>query len=368
MASRQETMSEQQNENNLERRNTKTYLHDWESSSLQKIDGEYHLIADGILTRKDYNLLFENPEKKMHLPVESTECLNLHSNIAFSSSFFSFAAKNNLKINMFSKYGEYEGAFVPAGLPASSSLVMKQALAYNDTSERLMFARQFALAAAHNIRENLKYYTRYDSGGRLSNAIEEIAAIMHMEKTIVSVSELMLLEGRIRGIYYMCLNDIFMNDDFLFVKRTKRPPEDPLNALISFGNVVLYRRIAKELYKSRLDIRFGFLHATNRRHESLNLDIAEIFRPVIVDRIIFTLINKHMISAKMNFEKLEGNAVYLNSEGKRIFITEFDKKMAQRLKYKSGIVSYEGLIRAEIQKLTRYFDTGEPYKPYKYFL
>jgi len=349
-------------------RNPRRYMHNWQSSSIQKIGGEYHLISDGILTRKDYNLLFENPEKKMHLPVESAECLNLYSNITFSSSFFSFAANKNLQINLFSRFGEYEGTFIPKQTAASSSLSMQQTLVYVDAAERLELARQFAMAAAHNLRENLKYYARHNHSVHLSHAIEAITEIIQKENVVKNVTFLMLLEGHIRSIYYACLNDIIINEDFYFTKRTKRPPRDPLNSLISYGNTVLYRKIAKEIYKSRLDIRFGFLHATNRRYESLNLDIAEIFRPVIVDRVIFTLINKKMINAKMHFEDLEGGAVYLNSEGKKIFIAELERKLAQRLKHKAGITSYEGLIRVEIQKLTRRFDKGEPYKAYKYFL
>jgi CRISPR-associated endonuclease Cas1 len=200
-------------------------------------------------------------------------------------------------------------------------------------------------------------------------AIEEITAMMHSEKQAESVSDLMLTEGRVRGTYYTCLNDILPYDDFLFTKRTRRPPEDPLNSLISYGNTVMYRKAAKEIYKSRLDIRIGFLHATNRRYESLNLDIAEIFRPVIIEKVIFSLINKHMLGEKLHFDYSENGAVYLNSEGKKIFITELEDKMAQRIKTEGGgTVSYAELVRIEIGKLTRYFDKGEPYKAYKYFL
>jgi CRISPR-associated endonuclease Cas1 len=124
------------------------------------------------------------------------------------------------------------------------------------------------------------------------------------------VSDLMLVEGRVRGTYYTCLNDILPYDDFLFTKRTRRPPEDPLNSLIIFGNTVMYRRVAKEIYKSRLDIRVGFLHAANRRYESLNLDISEIFRPVIVEKVIFSLINKHMIAENLHFDTLEDGAAF----------------------------------------------------------
>lgn len=352
-----------------ESRSTKTNMYSWHASAIQKISGEYHLIADGILTQKDYNLLFENPEKKMYLPVESTECLNLYSNITFSSDFFRVAGRNNLLLNFFDKYGEYQGAFVPARLSASSSLSLQQSLVYSDSAKRLELAQQFAMAAAHNIRENLKYYARHSESALLRHAIEEITAMIQEEKQAGNVSELMLIEGRVRGTYYTCLNDILPYDDFLFTKRTRRPPKDPINSLISYGNTILYRKVAKEVYKSRLDIRIGFLHATNRRYESLNLDISEIFRPVIVEKVIFSLINKHMLGEKLHFDYLADGAVYLNSEGKKIFIIEIENKMAQRMKVEGGgTISYAELIRSEIGKLTRYFDKGDPYKAYKYFL
>jgi group II intron reverse transcriptase/maturase len=350
-------------------RKTKTNMYSWRSSAIQKTSGEYHLIADGILTQKDYNLLFENPDKKMYIPQECTECLNLYSNITFSTGFFMFAAHNSLLLNFFDKNGEYQGAFIPYKLSAASSLSIQQALVYADEEKRLWLAKQFALAAAHNIRENLKYYARHSKSERLRRSIDEITAMMQDEKSARSAPDLMLTEGRVRETYYACFNDILPYDDFPFTKRTRRPPKDPLNSLISFGNTVMYNRIAKEIYKSRLDIRIGFLHSGRRRYESLNLDVAEIFRPVIVEKVIFGLINKHMLGEKLHFDYQDNGAVFLNSEGKKIFLGEFEDKMAQRMKTKDGgTSSYAELIQKEIGKLTRYFDKGEPYKAYKYFL
>lgn len=351
-----------------ETRSARINIYSWHSSSIKKVSGEYHIIADGILTQKDYSLLFENTEKKMYLPVESTNCLNLYSNIVFSSDFFRFAAHHNMLLHFFDKYREYERAFVPSRLSAASSLSIKQSLVYADGARRLELASQFALAAAHNIRENLKYYSRHNDSEHLRRSIEEITVMMKKEKQSESISALMLLEGRIREVYYSCLNDILPCDAFLFTKRSRRPPRDPLNSLISFGNTLLYRRIAREIYKSRLDIRIGFLHAANRRYESLNLDISEVFRAVLIEKVIFSLINRHMISEKLHFDTLADGAVYLNKEGKNIFITGFEDKMVQRVKKSGGTISYIELIQAEIQKLTRYFDNGEPYKAYKYFL
>jgi group II intron reverse transcriptase/maturase len=340
----------------------------WQTSAIQKTDQNYHFIADGVLTQRDYTLLFENPEKKIYLPSESIDSISAYSTITFSSNFFWIASQKSILINIFDKYGEYVGAFVPRALLASSSLTFQQAQAYATREKRLALASEFALAAAHNIRENLRYYAKHSDSEKLKAAIEEISELIRKEKNCPDIQDLMLMEARVRNVYYNCLNDILPDEDFLFTKRTKQPPKDALNALISFGNTILYRRIAQEIYKSRLDIRIGFLHASNKRFESLNLDISEIFRPVVVERVIFSLINKQVLHEKLHFEPQENGGVYLNKTGKRIFLNEFEYKMNQRIVIKGNSVSYIDLIREEVRKLVRFFEKGEPYKPFKYFL
>jgi CRISPR-associated endonuclease Cas1 len=180
------------------------------------------------------------------------------------------------------------------------------------------------------------------------------------------MTELLMIEARNRQQYYRCFNEIIKSEGFLFEKRTKRPPRDPLNAMISFGNVCLYQRIATELYKHQLDIRIGFLHATNNRSQSLNLDIAELFKPIIVDRTIFTLINKGMIHPVSDFESTSEGGIYLNSHGKSIFLQEYENKLYQKVTQNDTKVTYDTLIRQETRKIFRTIHYGENYKPFKY--
>jgi len=102
----------------------------------------------------------------------------------------------------------------------------------------------------------------------------------------------MALEGNARARYYESFNQIINEKDFQYHSRSKRPPEDPLNAVISFGNTLVYMKVLTEIYKTHLDPRIGFLHATNFRRFTLNLDIAEIFKPILADRVLFSLIGK----------------------------------------------------------------------------
>lgn len=147
-------------------------------------------------------------------------------------------------------------------------------------------------------------------------------------------------------------------------KRTKRPPENEINALISFGNSLLYTTVLSQIYQTHLDPRIGYLHTSNHRKFTLNLDIAEIFKPVIVDRLIFTLLNRKQITKK-DFLK-DMNGVFLNDKGRKTFVQEFNNKIettvySQKLKRN---VSYRSLIRIEAYKIEKHIINDQEYFPY----
>ena len=176
----------------------------------------------------------------------------------------------------------------------------------------------------------------------------------------------MIAEAQARQKYYRCFNEIMHDENFIFKNRTRRPPQDALNAMISFGNTLLYNYFASEIYKSELDIRIGILHSSYKRQENLNLDLADLFKPVLVDRTIFTLVNRHMINSKTDFEKRDETAVYMTYRGKRIFIKEFEQKLTQTVNIDGKDVSYKDLLKNEVRKLVDYYKNGNKYQPYKY--
>lgn len=141
---------------------------------------------------------------------------------------------------------------------------------------------------------------------------------------------------------------------------------DPINALISFGNTLLYNRIQQIIWKTSLDTRIGIFHSANKRHCTLNLDFADLFKPITVDRVIFTLINRGQIGAS-DFIVNDDKSVYLNERGKKLFIESFNQKMSSKLNYQDKKISYQQLIETEIRRYLQYIMFGEKYKPYKYY-
>ena len=159
----------------------------------------------------------------------------------------------------------------------------------------------------------------------------------------MNIEAMMAIEGNIRDTYYQAFDLILENSDFVFDKRTRRPPQNNLNTLISFGNSVLYTIVLSEIYNTHLDPRIGFLHTSNHRRFTLNLDIAEIFKPLLVDRVIFTLVSKKMLTGK-HFDKRAGG-ILLKDEGRK-YLQEMDNRLKTTINHKNWEESvYRRLMR-----------------------
>ena len=339
----------------------------WHATAIQKINRDYHIINDGILSKRDYTLLFENKDKKYYIPVETCGALNVYSNTSFSSGFFELAAKKKLAVNIYDRFGRHVGSFVSGEHYLSVKTMLKQAEVYLNMGERVKYAKKIEIASLHNVRENLRYYYKHKKSKHMEAAIGKITEAIRQINEAATTEDIMLAEARARQQYYSCFDEISGKAEFAFENRSRRPPRNPINAMISFGNVVLYQKIATEIYKTSLDIRIGLVHSANGRSESLNLDIAEIFKPIIVDRVIFALINNKAIKADLHFTVLENGGVMMNLEGKRIFIRELEKKLFQKITVKGDTVTYQTLMKDEVWKIFKSIYYGQKYTPYKYY-
>ena len=263
-------------------------------------------------------------------------------------------------------HGDLMGYYIPTGYDKSAKAVLKQCSIYLDERKRIDLARKFEVAGIHNMRANLRYYQKKRDQKELDQIVQRLTQYIDEIEVAKSVDEMMLVEARARQDYYSAFNFILRQREFRFTKRTRRPPEDALNAMISFGNTLLYNAAYREIIKTSLDVRIGAVHAANRRNYSLNLDFADIFKPIIVDRVIFSLINCMQIKVEEHFEEKEGG-IYLNQEGKRLFLEEFEEKMRDVLVVRGKKFTYRKLLEHEIYAYQRFVMEGSSYRPYKYY-
>ena len=321
-----------------------------------------YIFSEGELKRKDNTLYFETEGKKRYLPVEDIKEIMAFGEITFNKSFLEFLSQKEILIHCFNYYGYYMGTYYPREHLNSGYMILKQAENYLSPEKRLTIAKGFVWGAFKNIRQVLKYY--HNRGKGLEYYIEIIEGLAKNIESCNEIDELMAVEGHIREYYYKAFDLITQNKDFSFVERSRRPPKNPMNVLISLGNSMMYTIVLSEIYKTHLDPRIGFLHATNFRRFSLNLDVAEIFKPIIIDRTIFSVIAKNMIT-KSDFNQDMGGLV-LKDKGKKVFIEELDKKLETTIKHKilGRNVSYRRLIRMELYKLEKHLMGEKEYEPY----
>lgn len=321
-----------------------------------------YIFSDGELKRKENTLYFQTGEEKKFIPVEQTAEIMIMGEVSFNKRFLEFIASSQIILHFFNYYGYYVGSFYPREHLNSGYVILKQSEHYLDQDKRLALARKFVAGAFENMKKVLAYYQ--NRGKKLGESLAGISTIQSGIDNAKSIEELMAIEGNSRTLYYSAFDEIVDNKDFSFEKRTKRPPKNMLNALLSFANSLLYVVVLSEIYHTHLDPRIGFLHATNFRSFSLNLDVAELFKPVIVDRLIFTLINKNMIGKKHFETGLEGIA--LNRKGREIFVRQFEDRLKGTIQHKDlgRSVSYRRMIRLELYKLEKHIMGEKEYKPF----
>lgn len=320
-----------------------------------------YIFSSGRLSRKENTIVLETEEGRKVIPISTVSELKVFGELELNKRVLEFLTKNQVPVHFFNHYGYYVGSYHPRDFVNSGLITLKQAQYFLDTEKRLYLAKSFVAGAVQNMLKNLSYYNR--RGKTLTDEIREIEETSKHIGKATSIRALMQIEGEARKIYYQAFNKIVDIEGFEFDKRTKRPPQNPLNALISFGNSMLYTTALSEIYRTHLDPRIGYLHETNRRSFTLNLDISDVFKPIIVDRLIFSLLNKKQIKLKHFEEEIEYS--YLNERGRRIFVSEFEEKLKTTLRYRNlGKVSYRKLIRLECYKLYKHFLDEEIYTPF----
>lgn len=321
-----------------------------------------YIFSDGELHRKDNTLYFEAEAGKRFIPVEDTGDIMVFGEVSFNKRLLEFLSQKEIILHYFNHYGYYMGTFYPREHLNSGYMTLKQAEHYLDEDKRIAIAREIIRGAAKNIRQVLKYYQNRDKD--VEEKLISVEQLLPQVDQCQKVPELMGIEGNIRDHYYHAFDAIIEDHNFAFQERTRRPPRNNLNTLISFGNSIMYSICLSEIYKTHLDPRIGYLHSTNFRSFTLNLDLSEIFKPIIIDRIIFSLLGRRMIT-KSDFDR-NTEGILLKEKAKKCFVEELDNKLKTTIKHREigRQVSYRRLIRLELYKLEKHLMGEKIYTPF----
>lgn len=316
----------------------------------------------GELSRKDNSICFRKDGKNVYIPVENTREIFCLNEVGINSKMLDFLARNHIIIHFFNYYGSYSGTFYPKDHYLSGKLVVKQAEKY--VNGRLDIAKAIVLGIGDNIHEVLYHYYKHDKK-EVKGTIDWIGdGFKRSVDNARDIKEILAYEGELWARFYNEFRH-FLPEDFVLNKRVRRPPDNPINALISFGNTLLYTKTISAIYQTHLDQRISFLHEPSEGRYSLSLDVSEVFKPVIVFRTIFELVNNRKLRVEKHFEK-SVNYCVLNEEGRMIFIQAFEARLENvflhpKLKRK---VSYRTAIKLDCYKLIKNILEGKPFKPF----
>jgi CRISPR-associated protein Cas1 len=317
----------------------------------------FYLTKTGKLVKKENTVYFMSKEHRFLLPINKIHTIYVYGKVSVTSGVLSYLAKNGVCIHFFNTYGFFEGSFYPRETLVSGEVLVRQAEHYLDNEKRLELAREILGASFDNIRKNLQYY-------KIEDKAEKIGELKKNLEDADTIPRLMNVEGNVWETYYASFDEI-LPEKFKFEKRTRRPPQNMVNSLVSFANSLVYSVTLSEIYNTQLSPAISFLHEPFERRFSLSLDVSEIFKPFLGDRTIFKLLNKGILNED-HFRR-EVNYCLLNDEGKRIFLKDFDERLKTTIKHRSlgKNVSYQRLVRLECYKLIKHFLGVQKYKAFR---
>lgn len=321
-----------------------------------------YIMSMGELTRKDNSLCFRKDGKNVYIPVENTKEIFCFNEVSINTKLLDFLSQNNIIIHFYNYYGGYSGTYYPRDHYLSGKLLVKQVLKYEN--DRMSVARTIVKGIGLNIYEVLYHYYKHGKKEVKETTDWVKSDFIRLVEQSRDVKELMAYEGEVWMRFYADFK-YFLPEDFVMNKRVKRPPDNPINALVSFGNTLLYTKTISAIYQTHLDQRISFLHEPSEGRFSLSLDLSEVFKPVIVFKTIFDLVNNHRLQVEKHFEK-NVNYCILNEEGRKIFVKAFEERMESvfehsRLKRK---VTYRTALKLDCYKLIKNILEDKEFVPF----
>ena len=321
-----------------------------------------YITSIGELKRKDDSLCFRKNQKNIYLPVENIKEIYCLNEVSLNTKLLDFLSSKNIIIHFFNYYQGYSGTFYPKEKYINGKLLIRQVNAFNDNRE--IIAKAIVNGIGKNIYEVLYHYYKHEKK-EVKETLDWIKKEMPIYLTNAdNIKKILSVEGELWQRFYSTFKYI-LPEDFVMNKRVKRPPDNPINALISFGNTLLYTKTISAIYQTHLDQSISFLHEPTEQRFSLSLDLSEVFKPIIVFRTIFELVNNHKLKIEKHFDK-KTNYCLLNDSGRQIFIEAFEVRIESKFQHSKlkRKISYKTAIKYDGYKLIKYLYEGKEFKPF----
>lgn len=271
------------------------------------------------------------------IPLLNLEAICTFGYAGASPALMYECAARNISLTFLSKNGRFLARVV--GESYGNVILRKTQYRLSDSATgRFTLAKHFIFGKIANQKWIIERATR-DNPMRIDVPVfkEKSARLSALLKDVLACDDeeqLRGIEGQAALLYFQLFDQMILQqkDDFFYKTRSRRPPLDYVNALLSFTYTLLAKDVAAALENVGLDAYVGFLHTDRPGRQSLALDVMEELRPVVADRFVLKLINKKMMTAK-DFIMKENGAVILTDDGRKKFLKHWQERKQEELKH-----------------------------------
>lgn len=234
------------------------------------------------------------------------------------------------------------------------------------TIERLLVARQIVQGKLKNSRTFLLRQQRCNPSETAEIAIKSLEVLGQKSGEAETIERLMGLEGAGAAQYFSAFGECLNNPNFIFLARSRRPPGNPVNAMLSFGYQILWNHLLTIIELQGLDPYHACLHQGTERHAALASDLIEEFRAPIIDSLVLWLINTKVMDIEKDFEYHDGGC-YLNNSGRPKYIKYFLQRLSEEVQNSQAEKQPRWDLMTQQIKLFKEFiyQPSQLYKPYQ---
>ncbi len=325
-----------------------------------------YLTQQGATLCKTQNRLVVEYQDKVLAEIHDfkVERVVVFGNVQLTSQAISFLLDRGIDTAFISVKGKLKGRLAPLE-SKNVALRVRQFERIRETDFALSVARAIVVGKIYNCSEVLARHQRNHTEENFTNEIDQLTIIGKKAITEGATERLRGMEGQAAAIYFNGFSRM-LRRNFDFSKRTRRPPTDPVNSLLSFGYTLLYNEAIGALVSIGLDAYIGFYHTPHFGRCSLALDLMEEFRPIIVDRLALNLVNKDIFKPT-DFIRADDGGVYCNDEGRKRFLREYEQTVCNEFisRKTNQRISFRRAMHEQAMAMQKTIMYDAPYLPFQ---
>jgi len=325
-----------------------------------------YITEQNSILRKTGDRLIVQKEEKVLLDVQchKIEAVLIFGNVQFTTQALHELFHHGIELAILTKSGRLIGQ-ITSPTTKNIELRLAQFRRFDDFAFRLELARIIVSAKIRNCMAIIRAFSYNHPESDFKNELKKLGAYVSQAARADNIETLLGTEGSAARVYYTGFGKMILGD-FMFGRRMRRPPPDPINALLSFTYTLIFNEISSFLDGMGFDPYLGYLHKPAYGRPSLACDLIEEFRPVAADRIVLNVINNRILTNKHFRHHTTGRGVYLTRDGMKRYFREYERFLNREIKHPrtGNKVTMRRCFRIQAEEMARSIRQGSTYQPF----